>query len=99
MARRCVRWLLGRQAELALQEGLFRQQGEIHRWMYDRFSLRELFEKSGFVDFHVKRADESQIDRFVEFQLDSHEGEVRKPDSIFVEATKAKLSVAVSSAA
>ena len=99
MARRCVRWLLGRPAEMALREGLFRQQGEIHRWMYDRFSLRDLFEKSGFVDFQVKRADESQIDRFVDFQLDSYEGEVRKPDSIFVEATKAKLAAAVSRAA
>ena len=99
MAHRCVRWLLGRQAEVALQEGLFRQQGEIHRWMYDRFSLRELFEKSGFVDFKVKQADESQIDRFVDFQLDSYNGEVRKPDSIFVEATKAKLVASVSKAA
>jgi len=99
MARRCVRWLLGRQAERALKEGLFRQQGEIHRWMYDRFSLRELFEESGFVDFQVKRADESQIDRFVDFQLDSYEGEVRKPDSIFVEATKAKLAATVGRAA
>ena len=99
MARRCVRWLLGRDAEVALQEGLFRQQGEIHRWMYDRFSLRELCEASGFVDFQVKRADESQIDRFDDFELDSYEGEVRKPDSIFVEATKANLAIAVSRAA
>ena len=99
MARRCVRWLLGRPAEAALKEALFRQQGEIHRWMYDRFSLRELFELSGFVDFQVKRADESQIDGFVDFQLDSFEGEVRKPDSIFVEATKAKQAATISRAA
>ena len=77
MARRVVRWLLGRQAEAALEESLFRQQGEIHRWMYDRFSLRELFEASGFEGFQVQSAEESRIDRFVDFQLDSYEGEVR----------------------
>jgi len=65
MARRAVRWLLGRQAEVAWEESLFRQQGEIHRWMYDRFSLRELFEASGFEGFQVQGAEESLIDRFV----------------------------------
>ena len=99
MAHRLVRWLLGREAEVALKEGLFRKQGEIHRWMYDRFSLRDLFKATGFVDFQVKRADESQIDRFVDFQLDSYEGEVRKPDSIFVEATKAKFAAEIRRAA
>ena len=67
--------------------------------MYDRFSLRELCEQSGFEGFQVKQADESQIDRFVDFQLDSYQGEVRKPDSIFVEATKAKLVTAIRQAA
>ena len=99
MARRVVRWLLGRQAEAALEESLFRQQGEIHRWMYDRFSLRELFEASGFEGFQVQSAEESRIDRFVDFQLDSYEGEVRKPDSIFVEAIKPKAVAAVRRAA
>jgi len=99
MARRSVRWLLGRQAEAALQEGMFRQQGEIHRWMYDRFSLRELFDACGFVDFEVKRAEQSRIDRFVDFQLDSCDGEVRKPDSIFVEATKPTVAASVRTAA
>ena len=99
MARRFVRWLMGRQVEAAFKESLFRQQGEIHRWMYDRFSLRELFEASGFEGFQVQSAEASQIDRFVDFQLDSYKGEVRKPDSIFVEATKPKVVAAVRRAA
>jgi len=99
MARRVVRWLLGRRAEAALEESLFRQQGEVHRWMYDRFSLRELFEASGFEGFQVQNAVESQIDRFVDFQLDSYNGEVRKPDSIFVEAIKPAVASAVRRAA
>lgn len=99
MAHRCVRWLLGREAEVALEESLFRQQGEIHRWMYDRFSLRELLGASGFEGFQVQGAQESQIDRFVDFQLDSYNGDVRKPDSIFVEAIKSKEAAVVGSAA
>ncbi len=88
MARRFVRWTLGRPAEAAFDEGLFRSQGEIHRWMYDRYSLRELCQAAGFVDFRVCTADESQIEGYSEYELDSNDGQVCKPDSIFVECNK-----------
>ena len=42
-----VSTLLGKDQADALEEGLFRQQGEIHRWMYDRYSLRQLCETVG----------------------------------------------------
>lgn len=83
-----VRRLLGRSARQALQEGLFRAKGEIHRWMYDQFSLTELCQQFGFENLRVCSAWESQIENFVEFQLDTERDRVRKPDSIFFECRK-----------
>jgi predicted SAM-dependent methyltransferase len=90
-ARRVVRWLLGRRAEEALDEGVFRVQGEIHRWMYDRYSLRELSQKKGFDGFQVCQATESSIVNYDSFELDAIKGRVRKPDSIFVECQKPRV--------
>lgn len=94
MARRFVRWLLGCEAVEAFDEGMFRRQGEIHRWMYDRFSLRELFLDAGFESFEVRGANTSQIENFASYELDSCGGEIRKPDSIFVEAVKKNVGEA-----
>jgi len=88
MARRFVRWTLGRNAEAAFDEGMFRSQGEIHRWMYDRYSLREICHSVGFENFRVCSAVESSIEGYSGYQLDSVEGQVRKPDSIFIECRK-----------
>ena len=92
-ARRCVRWLLGRKKAAALREGLFRGQGEIHRWMYDRYSLRQLCQKYGFENFEVCTAFDSQIEDYVQYQLDASEDMIRKPDSLFVECVKPAASV------
>ena len=43
-----VRCLLGRHDYNALMLGRFRLSGEIHQWMYDRYSLALLLEQSGF---------------------------------------------------
>lgn len=88
MVRRLVRWTLGRGAERALDVGMFRSQGEVHLWMYDRFSLRQLCARVGFVNFRVCEANDSQIESYSKFELDSVDGQVRKPDSIFVECEK-----------
>ena len=87
-AKRLVKFLMGEKAEAAFEESLFRGQGEIHRWMYDRYSLRELCYQAGFVDFEIKSASESQIENYTDFQLDCVEKRVRKPDSLFVECCK-----------
>ena len=87
-ARRCVRWLLGKAKAEAFQEGMFRGQGEIHRWMYDRYSLRELSQQAGFERFEVCTAFESRIQGYADYQLDADQGSVRKPDSLFVECVK-----------
>ncbi len=88
VAKRFVRYLLGPQAEVALDEGLFRSQGEVHRWMYDRYSLREICEGMGFKEFKVLTASQSNIPDFDRFQLDMIDGVIRKPDSLFCECLK-----------
>lgn len=67
-----------------------RQSGEAHKWMYDRLSLRLLLSELGFVDFAVKRYDESSIPHWAKYNLDkSPEADrPRKPDSLYVEARK-----------
>jgi predicted SAM-dependent methyltransferase len=74
----------------ALSIGRFRMQGEIHQWMYDRYSLKLLLEKCGFKNCERKTAFESGIKDWNKFNLDgnSQTKEVRKPDSLFMEAVK-----------
>ncbi len=91
ISRKIVRMLLGRSAEDALKEGLFRSSGEVHRWMYDRFSLRDVCSSIGFVNFQIRSARDSQIRNFAEYQLDVVNDEVRKPDSLFVECRKSPV--------
>lgn len=70
------------------EEGLFRNSGEPHQWMYDRYSLKRLLEEAGFVNVKVCAANESRIPEFWKYSLDVLDGVVRKPDSLFVEASK-----------
>ncbi|MBD2112303.1 MULTISPECIES: glycosyltransferase [Cyanophyceae] len=75
--------------EAALAIGHFRLGGEVHQWMYDGYSLRRLLRESGFNDVDVYDPSESQIPNFSNYYLDVLEnGQVRKPDSLFVEASK-----------
>lgn len=84
---RAVGSLINGDAE-ALRVGRFRLSGECHRWMYDRFSLRQMLEQTGFTEIQVCTAFESRIDHFSSFGLDVVNGRVRKPDSLFMEAVK-----------
>jgi predicted SAM-dependent methyltransferase len=76
------------EVENYLRIGKFRQSGEIHQWMYDRFSLSLLLKQNGFKKIEAKTAYESQIPEFSKFNLDVINGEIRKPDSLFIEAFK-----------
>ena len=80
--------IAGRQAQQAFREGVFRQSGEVHRWMYDRYSLGRLLKRSGFSNIRVCKADESGIINFNYYELDLYKGKIRKPDSLFIEAVK-----------
>ena len=92
LAKKTVGVLLGLEQQSALEEGIFRNQGEIHRWMYDRFSLRQMCSRIGFVEFSICNSVESSIEDFAEFELDAKAGQTRKPDSLFVECVKPRLS-------
>lgn len=82
-----LRLLLGNEYE-ALKIGRFRISGEIHQWMYDQFSLSRLLEQTGFVDIRKCTAIESRIPNFDKYSLDALNGVPRKPDSIYIEASK-----------
>jgi predicted SAM-dependent methyltransferase len=69
--------------------GEFRLSGEVHLWMYDRYSLGRLLQAAGFQRGRVCRAEESEIPNFNRYLLDIEaNGTVRKPDSFFMEARK-----------
>jgi predicted SAM-dependent methyltransferase len=88
LARKLVVLVAGVEAGQAFDEGLFRRSGEIHRWMYDKFSLHRLLSQSRFTSIQVCQADESLIPNFNEYCLDTFNGQVRKPDSLFMEGVK-----------
>ncbi len=73
----------------ALQIGRFRQSGEVHQWMYDRYSLSLLLKKCGFQNILQQTAATSYIPNWTCFNLDTEpDGSVYKPDSMFLEAIK-----------
>jgi len=73
------------------QVGHFRLAGEVHQWMYDRYSLGVLLRNAEFQDIRVCRADESFIPNLNEYLLDLEaDGSIRKADSLFMEAKKPK---------
>ena len=81
----------GKDSARALAIGRFRLSGEVHHWMYDRFSLARELKAAGFRDTKVCKASDSAIDGWHDFHLDVlPDGTVAKPDLFFMEATKPK---------
>lgn len=79
-------WLLGgRRGIRSGREGWLRTSGEVHRWMYDRFSLGRLLREARFSEIAVCAPDVSRIPGFAAYELDVIDGVVRKPDSLFME--------------
>lgn len=72
----------------AVSIGNFRLAGEIHQWMYDRYSLSELLASMGGEQIKVMNAFTSFIENWHEYQLDVVQNNVRKPDSLFIESIK-----------
>ena len=82
----------GRTAKSAYLAGVFRQSGEVHRWMYDSFSLGRALKDAGFVNARRCTAFESAIPGFSSYALDVDERKrIRKPDSLFMEAERARV--------
>ncbi len=89
ISRKLARLALGREGIRAHDLGIFRTSGEIHRWMYDRYSLGKLLESAGFNSPRNVGPAESAIPGWVDFNLDTEpDGRVYKPDSLFMEATR-----------
>jgi predicted SAM-dependent methyltransferase len=68
--------------------GSFRLGGEIHMWMYDRYSLSRLLNRVGFVNIKIKSAFDSDIPNWNQYQLDVKNGVIYDPVSLFMEAQK-----------
>jgi predicted SAM-dependent methyltransferase len=67
----------------------FQESGELHRWMYDRYSLSRLLTNSGFTGIRTFDAFESYIQDWDQQYLDSDEDrKIFKPDSLFIEGIK-----------
>jgi len=82
-------FILRRDAYKALYIGRCRLSGEIPHWMYDRYSLTVLLKSVGFDHVTIQSARNSKIKDWSSFNLDTTiEGNVRKPDSLFIEAVK-----------
>ena len=69
--------------------GRFRNSGEIHKWMYDRYSLAQSLQDAGFAEVRECRALDSAIPGWADFHLDTQpDGQSYKPDSLYLEAIK-----------
>ena len=68
--------------------GKFRLEGEIHQWMYDRYSLSNLLRSKNAGNIQVKNAFTSNIADWSKYELDGIGDVARKPDSLFIEAVK-----------
>ena len=88
IASACTAVVLGPEGAAALSEGLFRRSGEVHQWMYDRFSLKRALEGAGFGEVRVCSAEESAIPDFARYRLEQGNGQERKPDSLYMEGRK-----------
>ena len=87
--RKAVRLLAGRDGISAYDLGRFRGAGELHKWMYDRYSLAKALKAAGFTNVKQCEAGESRIPQWPSFHLDTEpDGSTYKPDSLFMEATE-----------
>ena len=68
--------------------GSFRLGGEVHMWMYDRFSLSRLLSSVGFSDIERMEASKSSIPYWESYELDIKDGKIFDPTSLFMEAKK-----------
>jgi predicted SAM-dependent methyltransferase len=73
--------------------GRFRLAGEVHQWMYDRFSLGQVLLTAGFQNPTKQQAETSLIPGWAQFNLDTlPDGTSYKPDSLYMEAIKPKTT-------
>ncbi|MGI0488949.1 class I SAM-dependent methyltransferase [Pantanalinema rosaneae CENA516] len=83
-----LKLVLGQEYQ-ALEIGRFRLSGEVHYWMYDRYSLKRLLNQCGFTDITLQTATASLTPDWSKWNLDTEpDGTIYKPDSLFMEGVK-----------
>lgn len=88
LVRKLAKRLLTNEEMEWLSIGKFRNEGEVHLWMYDRYSLSKVLKQCGFKNVKVNTAFESDIPKWNNYQLESKDNMIFKPDSLFIEAKK-----------
>lgn len=89
-----LQWILGGDDKRAFEIGRFRLAGEVHQWMYDRYSLARLLGQTGFHEPQLQDANTSRIPNWISFHLDTlADGQVIKPDLFFMEAFKPRETI------
>ena len=61
---------------------------EIHKWMYDEFSLNRLLNNAGFIGIKRYRAGIGSIQRIGLEDLELEGVKARKPDSLYMDGQK-----------
>ncbi|MGD0338461.1 MAG: methyltransferase domain-containing protein [Bacteroidota bacterium] len=88
LREKVINLVLTREEKEYLVIGKCRQSGEIHYWLYDRFSLGRLLRESGFRDIKTMNPHLSDIPDWDRYKLDVKNEEVYDPTSLFMEARK-----------
>jgi predicted SAM-dependent methyltransferase len=86
--KRFILALLTSEERAFLKVGQFRNGGEIHYWMYDRFSLSRLLGSIGFTKPNIFDPYRSEITDWSKYELDVKDGYAYDPKSLFIEARK-----------
>jgi predicted SAM-dependent methyltransferase len=81
--------ILNKDEMKALNLGFFRLSGEVHHWMYDRYSLSRLLQENGFAQICQCSAAESGIPDWNKYYLDiDTNGFIVAPSSLYMEGVK-----------
>ncbi len=71
------------------QIGKYRSEGEIHQWMYDRYSINRIFISNNLRSGKQQKAYESYVENWGSYHLDNLDDDsAYKPDSLYMEAIK-----------
>lgn len=72
-----------------IELGHFALSGELHKWMYDSYSITKLLERNSFSDIRIMTCNHSGIPQFETYSLEiNKDGSEYKPNALYVEAKK-----------
>jgi predicted SAM-dependent methyltransferase len=86
--RNITKMILTEDEYKALNIGLFRQRGEVHKWMYDKYSLIKLLSDIGFKLVELRNPFSSNIPQWESYEFDVKDNLILNPTSLYIEATK-----------